>query len=95
MMLGGGLMMVVGLLFLILIIGIPIFLGIAMLGGGLSYFQKQNQPISMAPNPVYATSNQAIQTNQPSVALSRYCSHCGAGLQVDWTHCPQCGAPVS
>jgi hypothetical protein len=22
------------------------------------------------------------------------CSHCGAGLQPQWTHCPQCGATV-
>ncbi len=36
MMLGGGLMMGVGLLFLLLIIGIPIFFGIALLGGRLS-----------------------------------------------------------
>ncbi|MEW5828352.1 MAG: zinc-ribbon domain-containing protein [Chloroflexota bacterium] len=25
---------------------------------------------------------------------SRFCSHCGAGLQEGWTHCPQCGAPA-
>ena len=24
----------------------------------------------------------------------RFCSHCGAGLQPDWPHCPQCGAPT-
>ena len=22
------------------------------------------------------------------------CSHCGANLQVEWAHCPHCGAPV-
>jgi hypothetical protein len=22
------------------------------------------------------------------------CSHCGAKLQPEWLHCPQCGAPV-
>lgn len=95
MMLGGGLMMGVGLLFLLLIIGIPILLGIALLGGGFRIFQKQNPPVNMMQNPVYAMPNQAVQTSQTSVAPSRYCSHCGAGLQVDWTHCPQCGAPVS
>ncbi|MBI5292743.1 MAG: zinc-ribbon domain-containing protein [Chloroflexi bacterium] len=26
---------------------------------------------------------------------ARYCSHCGQGLQAAWTHCPQCGAPVT
>ena len=95
MMLGGGLMMVVGLLFLILIIGIPIFLGIALLAGGFRIFQKRIQPVNMIQTPVYAMSNQAVQTSQTSAAPSRYCSHCGAGLQVDWTHCPQCGAPIS
>ncbi len=24
----------------------------------------------------------------------RVCSHCGARLQPDWAHCPQCGAPA-
>jgi hypothetical protein len=23
------------------------------------------------------------------------CSHCGAGLQANWAHCPQCGAPAN
>lgn len=23
------------------------------------------------------------------------CSHCGAGLQAEWRHCPQCGAPAN
>ncbi len=22
------------------------------------------------------------------------CSHCGAKLQPEWNHCPQCGAPI-
>jgi hypothetical protein len=26
---------------------------------------------------------------------ARACSHCGAGVQTGWTHCPQCGAPVN
>lgn len=26
---------------------------------------------------------------------TRVCSHCGAGIQTDWTHCPKCGAPVN
>ena len=26
--------------------------------------------------------------------MKRFCSHCGAGLQANWTHCPQCGAPI-
>jgi hypothetical protein len=23
------------------------------------------------------------------------CSHCGASLQAEWRHCPQCGAPAN
>lgn len=27
-------------------------------------------------------------------ASTRACLHCGVSLQTDWTHYPQCGAPV-
>ena len=30
----------------------------------------------------------------PSDPAGRACSHCGAGLQPQWVHCPQCGAPA-
>ncbi len=95
MMLGGGLMMGAGLLFLLLIIGIPILLVVALAGGGFGIFQKQNQPVSVPQSPANTMQIQAAQTSQPSTAPSRYCSHCGAGLQGDWTHCPQCGAPIN
>ena len=29
-----------------------------------------------------------------SQKAGRFCTHCGAGLQDGWSHCPQCGAPV-
>ncbi|HSB65330.1 MAG TPA: zinc ribbon domain-containing protein [Anaerolineales bacterium] len=95
MMLGGGLMMVVGLLFLLLVIGIPILLVVALAGGGFGIIQRQNHPVSVTQSPVNTMPIQAAQTSQPSIAPSRYCSHCGAGLQANWTHCPQCGAPIS
>jgi len=44
--------------------------------------------------PIYVTSNPIDQPGQAVFASTRYCAHCGAGLQADWTHCPQCGAPV-
>ncbi|MBI5715801.1 MAG: zinc-ribbon domain-containing protein, partial [Chloroflexi bacterium] len=25
---------------------------------------------------------------------TRYCSHCGQGLQNDWKACPHCGAKI-
>ena len=33
-------------------------------------------------------------SNPPAPKADRYCSHCGAGLQSDWSHCPKCGAPI-
>jgi len=95
MMFGGGLMMVIGLLFLLLVIAIPIFLVIALVGGTAGFLQKQNRASDIVQRPVYVTSSPIVQSNQTGVPSTRYCSHCGAGLQADWTHCPQCGAPIS
>jgi hypothetical protein len=95
MMFGGGLMMWGGLLFLLLVIAIPIILVIALVGGTTGFFQRQNRASEVVQGPVYATSSPVVQSNQTVVPSSRYCSHCGAGLQADWTHCPQCGATVS
>lgn len=92
MMLGGGLIMGIGLL---LVIGIPILLVIALLGGTAGFLQKQNRPVDVVQKPVYVTSSPIIQPGQAGVTSARYCAHCGAGLQADWTHCPQCGAPIS
>lgn len=94
MMLGGGLMMGLGLLFLVLLIGIPILLAVVLLGGGASAFQKQNHPGFSVQNPVNVPPSQVVQPDQPAAIPARYCAHCGAGLQADWTHCPQCGAPI-
>ncbi len=94
MMLGGGLMMGVGLLFLLLLIAIPILLVIVLLGGTGGFLQKQNRPADAVQRPVYAPSSQVSQPGQVAVTSTRYCAHCGAGLQADWTHCPQCGAPI-
>ena len=40
-------------------------------------------------NQIFPNNNQATNPG-----ADRFCSHCGAGLQDDWTHCPQCGAPI-
>lgn len=94
MMFGGGLMMGIGLLFLLLIIGIPIIFVFALAGGTTGIFQKQNHEAVVVQKPIYETSTQVVQPNQAGVNSARYCSHCGAGLQTDWSHCPQCGAPI-
>jgi len=36
----------------------------------------------------------AAPVHPPSSSAGCVCSHCGAGLQPEWTHCPQCGAPA-
>lgn len=95
MMFGSGLMMVIGLLVILLIIGIPVLLVIALLGGTAGFLQKQNHASDVMQRPVYVTSSPIVQSNQTGVPSARYCRHCGAGLQADWTHCPQCGAPIS
>ena len=79
MMSGGIFMMGFGLIVLFLLVAIPV-----VLIGVLVWAFTRN------PNP-------AIR--QPMVpfigpAAGRFCSHCGAGLQDGWSHCPQCGAPV-
>ncbi len=95
MMLGGGLMFGVGLLIMLLVIGIPILLLVVLLGGAAGLLQKQNRPAEAVQKPLYTVSNPVVQPGQAVVTPARYCAHCGAGLQADWTHCPQCGAPIS
>ncbi len=95
MMFGGGLMMVFGLLFLLLLIGIPILLVIALAGGTAGFLQRRNRETDVATRLMVATSNPIVQSTTTGATSARYCSHCGAGLQADWSHCPQCGAPIS
>ncbi len=93
MMIAGGLMIGIGILMMALVIGLPILLIFAVLGGTGSILHRQNQQVTLASNagPVYSSGSQAAQ---PDTALARYCPHCGAGVQSGWTHCPQCGAPL-
>ncbi len=39
--------------------------------------------------------NQAPAVPFTPVNAGRACTHCGAALQPGWTHCPQCGSPIS
>jgi hypothetical protein len=95
MMLGGGLMLGLGLLVMLLLIGIPILLVIVLLGGTTGLLRNQNHPVTVWQNPLPVLNNPVIQPGQPATPSARYCSHCGAGMQADWTHCPQCGAPIN
>jgi hypothetical protein len=93
MMFGGELMFGMALLIMLLVFGLPLLLVIAVLGGVPGFLQKQNRPADGAQKPVSAASNLVVQLGQ-AVVPARYCAHCGAGLQTDWTHCQQCGAPI-
>ena len=81
-----------GWIMMLLVIGLPILLVVLLVGGAAGLLQNQahmSAPRNQSP-PYYATAN----PNQAAITPARYCSHCGAGMQSDWTHCPQCGAPI-
>jgi len=86
MMVGGGLMLLFGLLFMLMVIGLPILLIVAVVAGVWGLSGRRSG--STATFPGYDRSV------TPSASFTRYCSHCGQGLQADWTHCPKCGAPI-
>lgn len=81
-----------GWLMMLLVIGLPILLVVLLLVGAAGLFQNRAHSLPVTPYQAPVTQS-TVNTNQLS-SYSRYCAHCGAGLQSDWTHCPQCGAPV-
>jgi uncharacterized paraquat-inducible protein A len=82
-----------GWLMMLLVIGLPILLVVLLLGGAAGFLQNREHSTTTAQNqsPVY---HSIVNPNPSAPTAARYCSHCSAGLQSDWTHCPQCGAPV-
>ncbi len=86
MMVGGGLMLFFGLLFMLIIIGLPILLIVASVAGLWGPLGRRSGTT--------ASSQGADRQIAPAAASTRYCSHCAQGLQTDWTYCPHCGAPV-
>ena len=79
-------MMIFGFLFLLLVVAVLVVGVIA----GLAWLNRTNRQGN--PFNVNQVSEKRAQITGPDA--KRFCSHCGAGLQDDWTHCPQCGAPV-
>lgn len=77
-------MMGFGLLIMLVALAIPILLiaGLVFLLVKPNNQQKMSQPPMVTPG-------------APSSGVGRACTHCGAGLQPEWTHCPQCGAPTA
>jgi len=81
-----------GWLIMLLVIGLPILLVVLLVGGAAGFLQNQTHLSTMQNQvPVY---HSAVNLSQVAVPPARYYSHCGAGLQADWTNCPQCGAPI-
>lgn len=79
-------MMIFGFLFLLLVVAALVVGVIA----GLAWLNRSNRQGNSFN--VNQPSEKRVQITDPDAKL--FCSHCGAGLQADWTHCPQCGAPV-
>jgi hypothetical protein len=79
-------MMGFGFLLMLLFILIPLA-GIVVLALWLYNANLRGNPF-----PVKSPSEKREQAD--SLDLKRFCSHCGAGLQDGWTHCPQCGAGI-
>ena len=85
MMFGGGMMLGIGLLMMLLFLGLPILLVVAVVVGLMGLWSRRSGPVATPSMPMAAA---------PTAPPARYCFHCGQGLQADWTHCPKCGAPV-
>ncbi len=95
MMLGGGLMMGIGLLMMLAIIGIPVLIIAAIVGGTGSFLNRLTPAPAVYHQSVTTTSNPVIQPDKSVSVTSGLCTHCDAGLQPGWTHCPRCGASIS
>jgi hypothetical protein len=79
-------MMGFGFLSMLLVIALPI-VGIVALVIWLSNANRKENLFGL-------NSPSEKQEQATGSGAKRFCSHCGAGLQAEWTHCPQCGAPV-
>jgi uncharacterized paraquat-inducible protein A len=85
---GGGVMMLgIGSLMMLLVFGLPVLLIGAVVVGLAALLKRPATPMASAPV-------QGAPTSAPAASSARYCSHCGQGLQAEWTHCPRCGAPA-
>ena len=86
MMVGGGLILLFGVLFILVVVGLPILLIVAAVAGVWGLSSRRSG--------LAAPSGGYDRLVAPAKSFTRFCSHCSQGLQADWTHCPQCGATV-
>ena len=82
-------MMGFGLLMMFAFLALPILLvaGLAVLL--VNHRRHEASSTQSAPNALTAF------TQAEATPAGRICSHCGARLQAEWSHCPQCGASAS
>jgi hypothetical protein len=80
-----------GWLLTALMIGLPIMGVILILLAATGLLQ--NRSLNVAPIREQPQVDRKLNGGTNASAV-RYCAHCGAGLHAEWTHCPQCGAPV-
>ena len=76
-------MMGFGFLIVLLVLGMPLAL-IAALVIWLVNRGAQKHVVSAS----------ALSQNVSISSTGQVCSHCGASLQRDWSHCPHCGAAI-
>ncbi len=82
-------MMGFGLLIMLAVLTLPI-----LLIAGLVIWMVRPDTRRTGPPPLTEDRLPAMPSRPPSAGAGLACSHCGAGLQPEWTHCPQCGAPA-
>ncbi len=87
-------MMGFGLLFMLAVLALPVLLIVGLAMWMMRQTPQRNPPQPPAVYPPVATPPKVASPASPSSA-PRACSHCGAGLQPEWSHCPQCGAPTA
>jgi len=84
-------MMGFGFLFILLVVAILV-IGTISLVAWLVSSRRRGNPLSVMPQ---AEKHDLASGPASGSDGNRFCSHCGAGLHAGWTHCPQCGAPVT
>ena len=87
--------MMIGLVILVILAlaGLVVLAVAMLLRGGNS--ARESQKVNEWDSQNLPPTNASTEYPAPSASVPvRYCAHCGAGLQIDFTHCPQCGAPV-
>ncbi len=76
-------MMGFGILTMLAVLALPILLIAVLVVWMMKSNGRQDQP-----------QGPSTPSHTTMASMQQVCSHCGAGLQPGWAHCPQCGAPT-